>query len=344
MSATKQHYLPQFFLRGFLANEEAEQVYVFRKDKNPFCTSIENVGAQCNFYTFSDEDLTLDADESITLSEDQFADIVREFRNIENSHVSCDKAAKLVVHLAVRNKHFRLVFNEAVRILIERLHQEGEESESTLAALGFKEGFRSPKLKEQIVDSILERAPNLSRDQAEKLYDENQNYISQEFYKKDAEIWKFLSKILGEAILELPELSKKTHVNSLNKSTAPEKRVNILSELEWFIFSYKENIILGDVGPIACTNRDPEGVPYIFTGEDVYHVFMPISSNTILVGSLETNWEFNLDNFNNLIAGHSMEFFISSSYTSIEENLRSTINSLLYKYLYEKIYNIDIHE
>ena len=50
-----QHYVPQFLLRGFVANKTEERIFVFDKPQERiFCTSIRNVAAETGFYNYTD--------------------------------------------------------------------------------------------------------------------------------------------------------------------------------------------------------------------------------------------------------------------------------------------------
>jgi hypothetical protein len=58
MAAEKQHYVPQFILRQFLANERDERVTVYDKhDDKTFVTSIKNIMAERRFNEFYFEEL-----------------------------------------------------------------------------------------------------------------------------------------------------------------------------------------------------------------------------------------------------------------------------------------------
>lgn len=53
MSGSKQHYIPEFFLRGFgkQGRGKSIQVTVYTKDRRVFTTATDGVAAQRYFYS-----------------------------------------------------------------------------------------------------------------------------------------------------------------------------------------------------------------------------------------------------------------------------------------------------
>jgi hypothetical protein len=53
-----QHYVPQFVLRNFAADDKKKHIFVFDKlHENKFKAAIKNIGAENAFYDYDDTDL-----------------------------------------------------------------------------------------------------------------------------------------------------------------------------------------------------------------------------------------------------------------------------------------------
>ena len=58
------HYVPRFYLKGFLQNHQLESIWVFCKNGRKYCTNIENVAQENHFYSREVEaDLTNNVEE-----------------------------------------------------------------------------------------------------------------------------------------------------------------------------------------------------------------------------------------------------------------------------------------
>jgi len=72
MAGNRQHFIPQFLLKGFASRKARSNLFcwVYRKNIKPFETNITKIGVERKFYVES-EDTTLD--ESITGAEAEYS-------------------------------------------------------------------------------------------------------------------------------------------------------------------------------------------------------------------------------------------------------------------------------
>lgn len=113
MSGRKQHYIPRCLLKAFAipGKGKTKRVWVFKKDRSAYISSIIDVGAERHFYSKLPEDACPTLDDQITFYEN---DLSRQLALIREwpapDAVDATVAAELVTHLAIRAAHLRDVF------------------------------------------------------------------------------------------------------------------------------------------------------------------------------------------------------------------------------------------
>jgi hypothetical protein len=117
----------------------------------------------------------------------------------------------------------------------------------------------------------------------------------------------------------LPAIIQDGHNTGLAKLTSPYERSKKLADLKWYVHTAEDNsYILGDIGPIAY-DEDKNVCRMLIREMNPKIIYLPISDNQILIGSVKENSECpNPEALNVLIAGISREFFISSQNTQRE--------------------------
>ena len=93
----------------------------------------------------------------------------------------------------------------------------------------------------------------------------------------------------------------------------------VMSQMRWELCSVDSELILGDGGPIGfCENAEESGpLFWMIASMDVSHVFLPLSSNSYLLGSRSGNRKnifsnkYSVDILNKVSAEQSYNFYIT---------------------------------
>jgi hypothetical protein len=109
MSGRKQHYIPQFAMRGFAAKGRGKHklVKVYKRDRT-FLSSTEGIGAEREFYSKLSDDPYDTLDDIITDAESEYAEIHQSLLNADQGNaLDSTSIARLVCHLSVRGNNLR---------------------------------------------------------------------------------------------------------------------------------------------------------------------------------------------------------------------------------------------
>jgi len=120
MSGKRHHYLPQFLLKGFASRINRKKVYtrVFKKNKDPYETNIENVGIEKYFYTRENTS----ADNIITSVENNYSLLINDLRKLSSGIKLEPKAiSEFIAHLIIRINHIRTTFKNLGRFLLNNV-------------------------------------------------------------------------------------------------------------------------------------------------------------------------------------------------------------------------------
>ena len=343
MAGKKQHFVPQFLQRGFVSTEpehigfgrkpkkekkKKSKVWVFDRGKKAYLTSVENKGAERYFYGVEDSE----ADTRITDAESEYAELVNELRTYTvNTCLSSKKLriAELVAHLFIRTKHVRNSLEEAGDIMLEM-------TESLLGTKADFERFVRRAFKEK-ADEIEKRLyDNLTPVQqkiARKKLRENPEILSAALEQVTTEI--VASNPFSEPFLQqfkegLPKMVRNAHIEIFSESAAPADRVEQLRTFHWFLHTEGHgSFILGDTISL-CKASDGKYKSYLLESKECEHIFLPISSQHILVGSIESCMQkLDVEAINRASAAISQDFFIASQDTDRERSYAQLLNTAI---------------
>lgn len=279
--AVRQHILPRFLLKGFASRTNKREVYtwVYQKDVKCYETNIINVAVGRKFYGEEGEGT---ADGKITDFEGQFAPLLDQMRSLKHGEdVERSEAAEFVSHMEIRTKHIRDSFQNSVGLLSDELVK------------------RMSNLKD--IEVIFPDDHHL------------QNILLKLPKHARVALLSSARKVFSDVMAATPSMVKEGHANTLSKTVTPELRVQRYRELNWYVYDTDQTLILGDVGVIWEVSDSRRFISITFKADDIKNVFLPISSNRMLVGtSLSQCPEVNAAAINLQIARMSREFFIAS--------------------------------
>jgi len=325
MSGRKQHYIPQCLLRGFPAAQPGKniQVWVFKTDQEPYLASTTDVAAKRHFYselTSSNQEKTLD--DLITDYEDGLAKSLQQFRNLAtNEPVDSILAAEFVTHLTIRVDFIRNVFGLGFQEIIAATSTFVSEPESFRSMLGLDDNQANTVFSKELSKAVKTLHSNLSGEIPEPLLQRIALFYSrEEFETIYSQRLSGLPAALNEFGSQMPILLRGGHIQALEKSLAPQLRIETLAQLNWIVIKVPEaNFILPDCVAISVGVSENRWIPHVLgsEAENIEQVLLPISANQLLVGRRDRNGRVEFEQFNRFAAACSAEFFVSPVNTAV---------------------------
>lgn len=329
MAGKRQHYLPRFLQRGFLAKPtsssgEAERTWLHRLGSSPRLVGIGDIGVEDWFYSRKGAPGEVTLDDVITEFEKDFSKDVRNLRlSAPGSTIDPEHAAKTVVHLVLRTAHVRETLSTGVASMMD----EFERLFTDPARLAGMLGFDSPVLGSAVADAIRDSALRLvpagfPASFSERLLTfvmrENGDVLA-------AQMISALSPLLPMLFGGLADRIRDSHNEILAKPLEDHGWVNVLSAFMWTV-EEGADLILPDA---VALSRSAEGSleALLFTGgSDTTLVLLPLAHDRMLVGRRDPTEAIDLSSFNAEAAAACRGFFIGTRPHEGDE-LASTIGS-----------------
>lgn len=307
MSGKRQHYIPQFLQKGFAINAEQDshkrQVWMHRQGATPKKVNTRHVGVENFFYSgFKDPHL----DNSITAFESAHNSLLKPDTQI--TEIDKEAVGNLLAHLEIRTQHLRKSFQASADTLFEE----------TLKFL------KSDELLTQLIHDLIEQGSPLFFD---AMWSE---FRARGFDSKDlselgltsqrlkeimaACIPQFTSMIRSkekEYALAVSSAGKSGQLKALNKTLAPQSKTERFAELNFEIQRQDEMaFVLGDSIVLFHIDGERPFKPFLEKGDCLRSVYLPLSPNSVLIGSSSPP-SFDLKLLSNEIIASSNEFFIA---------------------------------
>ncbi|TDT87943.1 hypothetical protein [Pseudodesulfovibrio indicus] len=312
MAGSNQHYIPQFFQKGFaVAGSDETKIWKITTAKwlptKP--GPIKSTASDDSFYSRT-------VDDEITNQENEMARIVRELREKPvGTEVDPEVAAGVLAHFSPRTAHIRDVFEWGMREVVtgaERLFSDGEQVKrlagidqrepndafrtNVMNLLRENEMFASLPLPNFVVERI---AFYLAKEQFETNF--NNNLPSM----KGA-----ISQLLDNA----GEAARSGHNKALANLDGPNKRRAFLESLSWKIVAGPpEGTILPDCVALALDHTGTVTSFMLAKFDDCLAVMMPLDKDVLLLGTSEEGGLPSTFDFNKEAARASHSFFLSST-------------------------------
>ena len=324
MAGKRQHFIPRFLQEGFTTGNSKgrEQTWVFRRDTAPFKSNIANVGVEGRFYTYEGNS---EADDLITVAESEFSTLVRALRTSTASSLTDPKISHLIAHFETRTRHFREnilhVGNSMVAVFLDFMSDENAFADWLIETILGNPAIIRQVCARELTDKglpqdLLEPLVQLSTDMGPSLVN-----LQRKQFRGLAQALR--PKLIG--ILE--EKVKSAHIRALRTSIAPEKKVEMLSDLNYAVHrAVGESLILGDSVVLFRVDGDRLYKTFLEKKDKLEAVYMPIDSNTALVGE-SLNCTRAPGNLREVLASGSLEHFIAADNSEENQSLQSTIGT-----------------
>lgn len=334
MSGKNQHFIPQFLQRGFIYVEEVNkgfgkpakptkqkqaQVWIFEKENQPYITNTKNKGVERFFYGLEGSKL----DKTITDAEIKYSKTVNLLREkTSTTSVNYPLIPELVIHLSVRTKHFRDSVEDLSGSSLNMI-QKIFNSPEDLSQIWLNDLQKNPDNFIDKLDERISSLPSVQQIEIKEKIKKNPNIIIElinSFLASMPSTHEAFMQGISSVKNELPNISKNAHVKYLAESVTPEKRVEQLRTLNWFLSVQPlGSYILGDAGSLySSSNNQYQSI--LAVDEDLQYILLPISSQHLLVGSTADSLIRNPDVeiINQFSAALSKNFFIASQNTERE--------------------------
>ena len=309
MAGNRHHVIPRFLLKGFSVPGTAAtpRVWVYRRNADPFESSIEHVAVEKHFYGKAEES-TLDA--QITDLEPDFAQAVAHARELSNAaHLAEPIVPRLAAHLFARTRQIRLSLESAFQPILDVIH-------------GW---LMTPGAMREYVMSQPEVRLSMERFVA-------QHHLPAEL--SDALLQRFLSTVLDQMIREnLPAMLqalddgrssvapsiREGHNRSLAGNPGAEGLARRFSEWNWWLLHSEEALILGD--SVCVFQYDDPDAPFrAFPdfSKPMVRIWLPVAAHRVLVASpARKPPKLTPSKLNKASARCSFNHFVSSSHLPV---------------------------
>ena len=308
MAGKKQHYIPQFLMRGFASktvptkNKPIHYTWFFRNGTDPMEVPVMDVGRQDYFYGKSGVGT---ADEKITDAETvYYSPLVHELRNQRaGSIVTSPKLCEFIAHLVTRSEYVRQVFRDVGSAAVDEVMTLF--SDSTLLA---------PWL-----DQSIKKNPDYMAEYFKELFGPDLGEFVRTFLPQTVtpESLEGVAEHFKETRCEMDAVIapsvKKGHIDGLEQRLAPEKIVEELALLNWFTIDSSASLILGDFGCLLEMNGSLNWSPIPYEHSQIENAYLPISMHRMVVGTRGKELlAFDPELVNEKMARISREFFIAA--------------------------------
>jgi hypothetical protein len=338
MQGTRQHVIPRFLLKGFRSKSDGKNIrcWVYPKKTKPYETNINNIAVVKEFYT-QDNDIIVD--KCITKAEQEFSNIVQHLRKEKATTIIKDiRIPKLLAHFEIRTHHLRRLMINFSNITIEKFNDYLDlywSDERILKYFAEDNNFIRNLARKEIA----------RRGLSKKLEMKLVSIIKSSFYiykpSLENKIRHLREKFRIEIPLIIPEIVKNGHIQALKTSINPKNRIKAYSQLKYSLIIFgNDDLIIGDNILFAC-DFDQNYKTFLSKGDDIFHAFIPISSDRILIGSKHNKIPtINIKRIKEAIAGCSLDYFVSSKKTEHNEQFQKCISKNIDFFIHNEFENI----
>jgi hypothetical protein len=284
MAGRRHHIIPRFLQKGFASRTHKNEffVWVYRKEKKPFESNVNNIIIEKDFYGKDDEEFN--ADDAITQAEAvNFSPLINQLKN-ENGSVSSlnTEISKLIAHISIRTKQLRSSFVETADYLTDELDTYMSDFEKMKSFI-----FSDPELVKSELEKVLETidAPQeLKNSLFPLMLAHLPNVLDEEeknFEKVTSDYFQMIKSIFPDAI-------RQGHNRTLKNKPIPSIRAKSYENLNWHVCNSDLPLILGDIGCFFETNGKRRFVPIDSSDNEIISIFLPLTSEKILFGTKYT--------------------------------------------------------
>jgi hypothetical protein len=335
MSGKRHHFVPRFLQSGFASHTNGNEVFtwVYRKGAKRFNTNTVNVGVEGQFYS---QDGDNQVDDNITMAEGRYSALVEALCNGREDAVSNSMAiAELLAHLEIRTRHLRESFSMSASFLMKELLRFFEDEQAFGKYVQLKLRNDPSILRNAIIEEL--KSSNPSDSTLEEVLKASQPMFDQIL----PSLLSNLSSTTNHLRAAIPQMvkagSKSGHIKALLQALAPPLKTDVYAKLKFRVLHAQDAIIpLGDSMLVFQLEGERTFKPFSEKGDQIHAVYLPLSSNRVLVGSAN-DAILDISQLPTVIAQCSLEYFIGSSESAGNDLLHSRIGEFAYILSQEQI-------
>lgn len=311
MAGKRQHYIPQFLQRGFLADhhDDAERTWLHRRGAPAKLVGIRDVGVSEYFYSKLSISGEPTLDGRITDAESQIIGDLNSIRTATKGvEIDSSVAARLVAHLTFRTAHVRSTLSQGAMLVLDEVASYVGSNDRMREELGI-DGDNSRKFGaalDQALSSASNGMQNWPKELAKRIFTFFVRERFDELYEQAKPQMIQALSMLGP---EIPNSVQAAHKEILWKSDM-NGREKALATLSW-----RKLHVSGALLPDCITlvrESSGEFTPILLGNWDAMDcVVLPVSHDLLLVGSRGVVAEIPISVLNEASSACSDNFFIS---------------------------------
>lgn len=323
MAGLNHHYIPRFLQRGFAVPGTGDnKIWLFERDKPPRKPrSIRSTASHPNFHS-------AETDDAITAEEGVLATICQRLRAGPEIVVDPAEASALVDHLAGRTAHLRQNIELGLQQLIHGIRGLLSTQDSVEKLVGLDQAAPGLLFEAQVAE-LAEQHPEivalgLPREVMTRMF----FFLAKEHFEDTmAEFAPLFSALTSQLLANTGDAVREGHDKALNRKRTTTPRQDLLEHLSWKIVRPPTaNVILPDCVAVAVLHSAQVSPLLLAPLEETQAVLMPISSSSILVGSLHGDAPGDGYAYNDAAAVSSHRFFLAGSNGEGIQKLRALID------------------
>lgn len=312
MAGKRQHYIPRFLQRGFLAERsgDAERTWLHRRGTAARLVGIKDVGVGEFFYSklgAADEEVL---DDLITALESDIHTSLRELQHTpRGASVDPRISARITTHLTLRTAHVRSTFLQGAEQLLEQMFALVADSDELRQMMGVDSSGMSlslaaidEELNTSLLGELLPR-PFARRAMAFLLRESFNGFHSSHM--------PMVSEVLTKLVKSLPTIIRDSHNNAMKVTQANQWETE-LAQLSWRTCSVVD-AILPDCIALAQSGSDSLTALTWRERQRPDVIILPIAHDLLLVGSRGEIKDIEIEKINAASASCSDSFFIARS-------------------------------
>lgn len=311
MAGKRQHYVPRFLQRGFLAELDGERIWLHRAGGPARLVGIKDVGTEDWFYSRKGAPGELTLDDVITTFEQDLSKDVAILRTTPpGTSIEPGLAARITVHLVMRTAHLRQTIERG----IDGITNEIESIFTDPMRLGAMMGIDSPMLASFVTDAIRSTAQDLvptgfPAPLSERLMS---FFMRERGGELVAQAVATLAPMFPTLFKDLASRVRDSHNAIVAKPLDDYGWVKVLTGFHWTIEAGVD-LILPDAVALARETGHSLAPLLFTTAADAELILLPVAHDRVLVGRRDSATGVDLTTYNAQAAASCQRFFVAAS-------------------------------
>lgn len=339
MAGKKHHFIPQFLIRSFSISGKGKNEIsnIYSRTRGTFQSTPQGIGSERHFYEINPAEPDSMLDSKITKIEEKMASYLNYMRSSNiNIDINSADLSEILIHLCVRGSHIRESFTHGFVEMVYKTSDTFSNPAEVRRLLKIDESMPSRIVMETLrsewqKNKTTLKSKGLSQSQFEHLA---LSHLRNNFSATEPLLGAFLNYLTSDLAKRANDVVRKSHLQSLDNSLAPELRVDQISRFSPKIVEFPDfQCVLPDCISLGFTKNN-EILPIIFcSNADLIGYIFPISHKRIIVSG-DISWDLlYFEKLQDLCIFNSWDFVISAAKNDHLNNSMQNIGSHIRAYL-----------